>query len=101
MQHFCSISLIFLIAGCALHDPNDDAGRLSREFDKGEKLMIACQENARKCTKYNNFKAEWEREMMHYTTFETALANHKARVARGYDVQLKLELNAVLAVFQP
>jgi len=86
MRHFSLLFPIFLMAGCALHDPNDDAGRLSREFDKGEKLMIACQENARKCPKYNNFKAEWEREMMHYTTFEAALANHKARVARGYDV---------------
>ena len=86
MRYFYLLPAIFLMAGCALHDPNDDAGRLSREFDKGEKLMIACQENARKCPKYNNFKAEWEREMMHYTTFETALANHKARVARGYDV---------------
>ncbi len=72
--------------GCAIHDPNDAVGRLNREFDKGEKLMIACQGNEQKCPKYEAFKEEWEREIKHYTTFESALANHRARVARGYDV---------------
>jgi len=86
MRHFGLLSLILLVAGCAIHDPNDDAGRLSREFDKGEKLMIACQEDEKKCLKYMKFKRQWEREINYYTTFEAALANHRARVARGYDV---------------
>ena len=86
MRNFCFLSLIVLMTGCAIHDPNDVAGRLSREFDEGEKLMIACQENVNKCPKYEAFKAEWEREMKHYITFEAALANHKARVKQGYDV---------------
>jgi hypothetical protein len=78
--------LCLATAGCAIHDPNDVVGRVNREFDKGEKLMIACQKNEQKCPKYQAFKEQWEREVNHYTTFESALANHRARVAYGYDL---------------
>ena len=86
MSKLIALSLLLVFSGCAIHDPNDDAGRISREFAKGEKLMVKCEKNKSKCPAYLEFKTQWETEMRHITTFEAALANHKARVARGYDV---------------
>ncbi|WP_299355832.1 hypothetical protein [uncultured Shimia sp.] len=86
MPKLIVLPFLIVLMGCSVHDPNDGAGRLSREFAKGEKLMIKCQENERKCPAYYEFKAEWEREVRHYTTFEAALAKHKARTAQGYAV---------------
>lgn len=77
-------ALLVAIAGCAIHDPNDVTGRLNREFAKGEKLMVNCEKNEKKCPAYYDFKRQWEIEVKNYTTFEAALANHKARVAGGY-----------------
>ena len=46
--------------------------------------MVQCQKNENRCPAYYDFKTKWEAEINNYTTFEAALANHKARVARGY-----------------
>ncbi|QJF51857.1 hypothetical protein [Roseobacter ponti] len=86
MKYLAPLIMTALLAGCAIHDPADVAGKLSREFDKGERLMIACQKNESRCPRYEAFKQEWEREVDYLTTFEAALANHKARIARGYSV---------------
>lgn len=75
-----------LLAGCAIHDPADVAGELIPEFDQGERLMIACQKNGSGCPGYETFKQKWGREVDYLTTFEAALATHKARIARGYSV---------------
>lgn len=74
------------VAGCAIHDPNDATGRMSREFAKGEKLMNNCYDRQANCSKYYKFKKQWETEMNNLTTFENALANHKARLASGLSV---------------
>ena len=84
MTKLITLSLMIVMSGCAIHDPNDVAGRLGREFAKGEKLMVQCQKNENRCPAYYDFKTKWEAEINNYTTFEAALANHKARVARGY-----------------
>ena len=84
MSKLIILALFISVAGCAVHDPNDVTGRLSREFAKGEKLMVSCEKNERKCPAYYDFKRQWETEIKHYTTFEAALANHNARVAGGY-----------------
>ncbi|MEY8120880.1 MULTISPECIES: hypothetical protein [unclassified Falsihalocynthiibacter] len=84
MSKLVIFTLLTIISGCALHDPNDVAGRLSREFAKGEKLMLACEKNEKKCPAYFDFKRKWESEINNYTTFEAALAKHKARAASGY-----------------
>lgn len=86
MLKLASIPLLLIISGCAIHDPNDVAGRLGREFDKGEKLMDACEKNEHKCPSYYDFKRKWEAEINNYTAFEVALAKHRARIASGYDM---------------
>ena len=81
-----AIALCLTVAACAVHDPNDVAGRLTREFEAGEKLMNDCDTKEKNCPKWYQFKKDWEAEMSNYTTFEAALARHKARVAQGLAV---------------
>ncbi len=80
------VALCMAVAACTVHDPNDDAGRMSREFATGEKLMNDCNVRQKNCSKYIDFKNAWEAEVNNFTTFENALTNHKARVAKGLAV---------------
>ena len=80
------LPVMVFMAGCTFHDPNDVASRLSHEFDKGEKLMNACAKNENRCPAYYEFKRQWEADFANYTTFEAALAKHKARKASGLAV---------------
>lgn len=73
------------LTACTVHDPNDAVGRVTREFEQGEKLMNSCKQENKKCSNWYQFKKEWEAEIGNYTTFEVALARHKARVANGLD----------------
>jgi hypothetical protein len=81
-----ALASFLALAACAVNDPNDVAGVLSREFATGEKLMNDCTIRQKKCDKWYEFKSNWEGELNNMVTFEAALANHKARQARGLAV---------------
>ncbi len=81
-----TLAACLTVSACAIHDPNDGAGKLSREFAAGEKLMNDCNIRQKNCPEWYKFKAEWEAELNGLTTFEAALANHKARLAKGLAV---------------
>ena len=81
-----AIALCLTVAACAVHDPNDVAGQLTREFEAGEKLMNDCNNKKKNCPKWFQFKKDWEAELNNYVTFEVALERHKARVAQGLAV---------------